>query len=229
MSFFSDPELFLVWGRTMGLKFFIFRIQRKPGCPVVPEDTGNYEVLNFSEHLSLPHNKESDYDNLFAYLTRNDKFVNCRGLVINWFTPNDQFKSSYSYSWSPELLNLSSYGIHALATHQENESDARDREKAEKLQALEKRVSDLHEQLNQEKNDKQGLEKSVSDLHEQLIKEKNDMQALEKRVSNLHEQLTKVESDIFFGWLDDNSCGTMSRTICNLYSHQRPRHASVWW
>ncbi|KAI3891921.1 hypothetical protein MKX03_026329 [Papaver bracteatum] len=154
MSFFSDPELYLVWGRTMGLKFFMFRIQRKPGWPLVPGDICNYE---------------------------------------------------------------------------ENESDARDREKAEKLQALEKRVSDLHEQLNQEKNDKQGLEKSVSDLHEQLIKEKNDMQALEKRVSSLHEQLTKVESDIFFGWLNDSSCGTMSRTICNLYSHQRPRHASTRW
>ncbi|KAI3990188.1 hypothetical protein MKX01_029166, partial [Papaver californicum] len=60
----------------------------------------------------------------------------------------------------------------------------RDREKAEK-QALEKRVSNLHAQLNREKNDKQALEKRVSNLHEQLNQDNKDTQALKKQVIDL--------------------------------------------
>ncbi|XP_026429405.1 uncharacterized protein LOC113325414 [Papaver somniferum] len=158
MSFFRDPELYFVWGRTMGLKFFIFRVQKKVGCPLVQQD-----------------------------FFRNDKFVNCQGLVIDWFQINH---STFTYSWSHELLNLPSYGIHALISPRENESAAqlaacineRDRERAEK-QALEKRLSDLQEQSNREK---QALEKRLSDLREELNREK---QAHEKQVLDLTSKL----------------------------------------
>ncbi|KAI3966837.1 hypothetical protein MKW92_011549, partial [Papaver armeniacum] len=79
MSFFSDPGLYLVWGREMGFKFYIFRVQTKPGCPFVPGEFSKHELLCFSKHLSLHHNKESDFESLFAYLRKNDKFVNCQG------------------------------------------------------------------------------------------------------------------------------------------------------
>lgn len=188
MSFFSDPELYLVWGRTMGLKFHIFKIQAKFGTPLTSKYFHTHEVLKFSEHLSLPHNKESDFDDLFAYLTRNDKYVNCKGHVIDWLAPNHESRS-FTYSWSHELLNLPSYGVHA--SPQGNESVAKmnrasiddpDRDKADKVEALENRVSDLLEQLNREKNDKKVLEKKVSDLIEQFNKDK---QALEKQVNEL--------------------------------------------
>ncbi|KAI3977700.1 hypothetical protein MKX01_009585 [Papaver californicum] len=98
----------------MGYKFYIFRVQTKPGFPFLPGEFHNYELLNFSKHLSLPgHNKETDFESLFAYLSKNDKFVNCQGLA-------------YQH---------------------------------------EKRVSDLLEQLNQEK---QAHEKQVLDLTAKL-------------------------------------------------------------
>ncbi|KAI3898041.1 hypothetical protein MKW92_002383 [Papaver armeniacum] len=190
MSFFSDPELYLVWGRTMGLKFHVFKIQAEFGSPLTSKYFHTHEVLKFSEHLSLPHNKESDFDGLFAYLTRNDKYVNCKGHVIDWLAPNNQSRS-FTYTWSHELLNLPSYGVHA-SPQQGNESVAKvdrasinndpDREKADKLEALEKKVSDLLEQLDREKNDKQALEKRVSDLTEQF---NQDKKALEKQVNEL--------------------------------------------
>ncbi|KAI3950266.1 hypothetical protein MKX01_016914 [Papaver californicum] len=87
------------------------------------------------------------------------------------------------------------YGVHA-GSHQQlgtDESaaatlmdhasinDPADREKADdKLQALEKRVSDL---LNREKNDKEALEKRISQFNQ-------DKQALEKQV---HELTLKLE------------------------------------
>ncbi|KAI3966840.1 hypothetical protein MKW92_011552 [Papaver armeniacum] len=85
----------------------------------------------------------------------------------------------------------SNYGVHA-SPQQGNESVAKvdrasinndpDREKADKLEALEKRVSGLLEQLDREKNDKQALEKRVSDLTEQF---NQDKKALEKQVNEL--------------------------------------------
>lgn len=171
MSFFSDPELYIVWGRQMGFKFYMFRVKTKPGCPFIWGEFCDYEVLNFSKHLSLPHNQETDFQSLFSYLSKIDKFVNCQGLVINWFS--DDPEPFNTYSWSPEGLNLSTYGIHVLvSSHQENEADVdlsacineRDRERAEK-QALEKKVSDLYEQLNREK---QAYENQILDLTSKL-------------------------------------------------------------
>ncbi|RZC91480.1 hypothetical protein C5167_027546 [Papaver somniferum] len=206
-----------------GLVFEIMdekEVQTKPGCPFLEGDFHNNEVLNFSRHLSLPHNKQSDFEPLFAYLKKNDIFVNCRGLVINWFPRTVRYRYR-SYSWSPELLNLSSYGIHALDAQQDNQSDElmNDPDNADKLQALEKTehlnqekndkqalektVSHPHEQLNQ---DKQALEKSISDLHEQLNQVKNDKQALEKRVSDLNEQLN----------LEKNGMQALEKRVSNL-------------
>lgn len=153
MSFFSDPELYLGWGRQMGYKFYIFRVQTKPGYPFVSGEFCDYEVLDFSKHLSLPHNKETDFESLFSYLSKMDMFVNCQGIVINWFSSNNNQMAYNSYSWSPGGLNLSTFGIQPLASYQENESDAvldacrneRDQERAQK-QALETRLSYLNEQ-----------------------------------------------------------------------------------
>lgn len=176
----------------------------------------------FSKHLSLAQNKESDFETFFAYLRRNDKFVNCQGLVVDWFSHNPQH-TSFSYSWSHELLHLPSYGLNALVSPQEKESAAklaaciseRDQEKAEK-QALEKKLSDLYAQLNREKNDQQALEKRVSDLHEQLNRDNKDKKALKKQVIDLTSKLEE-----FYGvrdgltdekpWMNNNE-GSFRRT-----------------
>ncbi|KAI3842611.1 hypothetical protein MKX03_027275 [Papaver bracteatum] len=173
MSWYTDPQLFMCYlGGSYG--YYVYRVIKKYDVPLVNGDLTSGERLDFSKHLSLGNNKESDYDALKSCLAKNVtgppyyenvKFVNCQGLVGHW----DNNKRSGI--WSTQVEELTSI-INSLPGIVINPCDTK---LAEKLQALEKKNSELiegnsnlQEQLNQEKSAKLSLEKKVLDLTAEL-------------------------------------------------------------
>ncbi|KAI3842617.1 hypothetical protein MKX03_027281 [Papaver bracteatum] len=172
MSWYADPELFLCfWGSSRG--YFIDRIVKKYNVPLQAGDVKYAAELDFSKHLSLGNNKESDYDALKSSLAKilppNTKLVNCQGLVVLW----DNTKLSGTWSRIEEY-DSSFYSLPGI----QNPSEAVLDEK----QSVEKKISELVAENSR-------LNSEIINLQEQLNKEKNAKQELEKQVVDLTKKL----------------------------------------
>ncbi|KAI3968334.1 hypothetical protein MKW92_052323, partial [Papaver armeniacum] len=90
MSWYRDPQLF-IFGHTES-SFSVYRITK--GFSSSPIGTGDYKSegeLNFSTHLWLGKNKESDFNAFKASFKPESgiyKFINSHGLVIYWDNGN---------------------------------------------------------------------------------------------------------------------------------------------
>ncbi|KAI3842614.1 hypothetical protein MKX03_027278 [Papaver bracteatum] len=177
MPWYRNPRLFLYCSRH---RFFIYRIVQKYNVPIFSEDFENGEKLDFSRHLSLGNNQESDYDALKSWLNEGDrgnKYVNCQGLVIYWLSGRDcpgtwsrVEEDDYIFFSLPGIINP--YEV-KLAEKQADEqkisagavaSVLKDKLNYE-VTRLNSEVTYSQEQLNQEKNDRQA---QVSDLTTKL-------------------------------------------------------------
>ncbi|MCL7037365.1 hypothetical protein MKW94_029166 [Papaver nudicaule] len=171
MSWYRDPELFIYyWDSSYG--YGIGRIRKSYNTPLGGGDI-TYEEgqLNFSKHLSLGNNSESDYAALKSHLLKNAdvvthenvKYVNCQGLVVN---------CSYQKSpgtWSRvEELNSIFYSLPGII----NPSEKKDLELVAEISLLKEKlkneVTNLQDQLIQEKNAKQALQTQVLELKAKL-------------------------------------------------------------
>ncbi|MCL7042486.1 hypothetical protein MKW94_028646, partial [Papaver nudicaule] len=189
MSWYTDPELFLYHWDTCS----IVRITKKYNVPLVNKDIKDVGDLDFSKHLSLGDNEESDYDALKSILTKNSfranpkklMYVNCQGLVVYL----DYLRGTGTWSREEEIdsviNSLPAIGINPFATLL-----------AEKLQAVEKKNLELEKEnyrlIDDNKLDYERhceLVAENSNLQEQLNQEKNDRQALEKLVLDLTSKL----------------------------------------
>ncbi|MCL7051561.1 hypothetical protein MKW94_024848 [Papaver nudicaule] len=159
MSWYTNPTLFLYChGSTRS--FHICRIVQKYNVPLFSDDFKNGEKLDFSRHLSLGCNKESDYDALKSWLDETapiTKYVNCQGLVVYWDYRNTV--GTWSRVEEDESIFYSLPGI-------TNPSDTKLAEK----QADKEKISELAADISSLKN-------IVTYLHDQLKIEKFDRQA----------------------------------------------------
>ncbi|KAI3977112.1 hypothetical protein MKX01_042802 [Papaver californicum] len=178
MSWYIDPQLFLRYNVSKR-KYYIYRIQKKYNVPLSHGDIMKIEKLEFSKHLSLGSNQESDYDALKHWLNESChyKFVNCQGLVAyrgnvdcpgTWARVEEDDSIFYSL---PGIINPSEIKlaekrdveikISELLTEISSLKDKLDYE----VTKLKSEVTYLQEQLNREKNDR---EAQVSDLTTKL-------------------------------------------------------------
>ncbi|MCL7022332.1 hypothetical protein MKW94_010965 [Papaver nudicaule] len=148
MSWYRDPQLFIScsWGPSRN--YYVDRVAKKYNVPLSRQDIKRAEFLDFGKHLSLGYNEESDYDTFKSSLAKIvapvRRLVNCQGLEHDTI-----FYSLPGTSDRAEKLALE--------------------EKISKLVAemslVKDEVTNLEEQLNQEKNDRQA---QVSDLTAKL-------------------------------------------------------------
>lgn len=204
MSWYTDPTLFIYhWDSSYG--YWVSRITKKYNVPLTEGDVVLQEKLDFSKHLYLGNNKESDYDalksslaeNSFELNSQNVKYVNCQGLVVYW-----NFSQPESGIWSRVDENDSDfYSLPGIITVKlaEQVVERKISELVAEIFSLNdeliNEVTNLKEQLNQEKNDRHAqisnlveLNSEVTYLQEQLNQEKNDRQA---QVFNLTMKLQK--------------------------------------
>ncbi|KAI3951375.1 hypothetical protein MKW92_048263, partial [Papaver armeniacum] len=136
-------------------------------------DLEEVEVLNFSEHLSLGNNKESDFDAFRASFPVSGifKLINSRGLVINW----DYAKQTGT--WSHEELNSPFWSLPGILPEPI----------LAKLQSLEKENPEL-------KLNNSILEDSNKNLNEDLCKYQVTVAKLEKQIKHLKEQVASSKS-----------------------------------
>ncbi|KAI3957044.1 hypothetical protein MKW92_006144, partial [Papaver armeniacum] len=158
MSWYTNPKLFL-YCHGSRRRYHIYRIVQKYNVPLLAADFKNGEKLDFSKHLSLGNNKESDYDALKSWLDEIGpiitKYVNCQGLVVYW----DNRSSTGSWSRVEEddsiFYNLpgiiNPYGI-----------------KLAEKQADEKRISELVAEISSLKDMMHNLQDQVFELTEKL-------------------------------------------------------------
>ncbi|MCL7051738.1 hypothetical protein MKW94_020118 [Papaver nudicaule] len=160
MSWYRDPQLFINC-RGSDRKYFIDRIVKMYNVPLSQGDNTGPENLDFSKHLFLGDNKESDYDafksSLAEIVNPITKFVNCLGFVVTW----DETKKIGTWSRVEENDSIfySLPGVinpHATASLEK------------KISELEDENLVLKEKLNQEKKAKQALETQVSELTAKL-------------------------------------------------------------
>ncbi|KAI3842612.1 hypothetical protein MKX03_027276 [Papaver bracteatum] len=217
MSWYRDPKLFL---RCKGSehRFHINRIDKKYNVPLYGGDFNNSAVIDFSRHLSLGHNQESDYEALKSWLNEDGKvtkYVNCQGLVI--------YRICYSDcnigTWSRVEENDSTfYSLPGIMNPYEI--------KLAEKRADEKKISDLEDKLDYEVTK---LNSEVTYLQEQLNQEKNDRQA---QVSNL---TTKLEvfsgarggSAVVQPWTSGNTVSSHLVPFKNLDVLSYPNSTSV--
>ncbi|KAI3938864.1 hypothetical protein MKW92_012487 [Papaver armeniacum] len=175
MSWYRDPKLFLTYRASIE-RFYINRIMKKYNVPLYKEYFDTLAVLDFSRHLSLGHNQESDYDALKSWFKEDygvTKYVNCQGLVIYWINYSDFSLGTWSRVEENDSVFYSLPGIF-------NPYEIKLAEK----RADERKISDLKDKLDYEVTK---FNSEVTYLQEQLNQEKIDRQA---QVSNL---TTKLE------------------------------------
>lgn len=210
MSWFRDPQLFIVCELDMQQQFYVVRVKKEFGSHIAGKSdliTGDCEELDFSKHLSFGNNRESDFTHFLCYWsTCFCKFINSQGWVITC----TEFMYPESYTWSREKLDSPFYRLPGLSIKAPatvaNEGD--EREKAQ-VQALVKRVLDLKlsncalkDEREREKAGKQALEKRVSVLElnnrvfqHEARKNKEEKQALEERVSIMEANFSTLRAD----------------------------------
>ncbi|KAI3938865.1 hypothetical protein MKW92_012488 [Papaver armeniacum] len=168
MSWYRDPKLFL---RCKGSKhrFHVYRIEKKYSVPLYRGDFGTSVVLDFSRHLSLGHNRETDYDALKSWLNEDGsvtKYVNCQGLVIYWINYSDCSFGTWSRVEEKDSVFYSLPGI-----FNPYEIKLAEEKKVSELIAL---IPSLKDKLNYEVT---RLNSEVTYIQEQLNMEKKDTQA----------------------------------------------------
>ncbi|KAI3881074.1 hypothetical protein MKX03_015704, partial [Papaver bracteatum] len=137
MSWYRDPQLFIY--SSIKPFFYVFRITKKFGSsPIVEEDQERVGILNFSEHLSLGSNKDSDYDAFKATFPYSGiyKLINSQGLVINW-----DFDKEIG-SWSREDINSPFWSLPGI-TRQSLPGIAQQKPVTEEAIAQQKSVPEL--------------------------------------------------------------------------------------
>ncbi|KAI3881069.1 hypothetical protein MKX03_015699, partial [Papaver bracteatum] len=110
MSWYRDPQLFIICGANS--HFYVYRITKQFGTPVVEDDRTEREKLSFSKHLSLDSNRESDSVAFKATFPTSGirKHRNSQGLVINWDGGNK------TGTWSREDLNTAFWKLPGIKT-----------------------------------------------------------------------------------------------------------------
>lgn len=137
MSWYTDPELFVSY-YAPNYEYYIDRIVKNYNIPLIYGDISGVEELNFSKHLSLGHNKESDYDDLKSslatnYVDKRIKFVNCQGLVVDW--DETRRVGTWSRVEEHDWIDCIFYSLPGFEEQMNLEEDDR--------QALQTQVSDL--------------------------------------------------------------------------------------
>ncbi|KAI3957043.1 hypothetical protein MKW92_006143 [Papaver armeniacum] len=220
MSWYRDPQLFL---RCKGWKhmYHIYRIEKKYNVPLFSHDFKISTLVDFSRHLSLGYNQESDYDALKSWFREYGlhKYVNCQGLVIyrnygdypsTWSRVEEHDSIFYSL---PGIINP--YEI-KLAEKQADEKkiSAEISRLQDKVTYLQAQVSDLSAKFKYvgtwsrvEENDSifYGLPGIINHSETKLAKKQQadektisqlvvETSILEEKLNNLQEQLNKEKS-----------------------------------
>ncbi|KAI3891769.1 hypothetical protein MKX03_020907, partial [Papaver bracteatum] len=122
------------------------------------------EVLNFSKHLSLGNNKESDFDAFRASFPVSGifKFINCKGLVIDWDY------AQQTGTWSHEDLNSPFWSLPGILPEPI----------LAELRSLKRKNSDL-------KLNNSNLEDDLRKLNEDLSKYQATVTKLQKQIKDL--------------------------------------------
>ncbi|KAI3983043.1 hypothetical protein MKX01_035324, partial [Papaver californicum] len=169
MSWYTNPKLFL-YCHGSRRRYHIYRIVQKHNVPLLAGDFKNGERLDFSKHLSLGNNKESDYDALKSWLDEIGptitRYVNCQGLVVYW--DNRSSTGSWSRVEENESIFYSLPGIinpNEIILAEKRADEEKMSELVAEISSLKDKLNNLQEQLNQEKNDRQA---QVSDLTAKL-------------------------------------------------------------
>lgn len=164
MSWYTDPHLFIY---TKSIFECVYRIKE-----IVPIGTtftlhdftdSDADCYDFSKHLSLGYNEESDYDSFFEdlWMRPAETMINSQGLVA---TPDCQG----NFYMAREDLDKPFY---SLPTYLPAWVAEQDRLIAEK-QALEKIVSESETMISTYQDKEKKLTAVVSYLQEQLDREK---------------------------------------------------------
>ncbi|KAI3904934.1 hypothetical protein MKW92_009904 [Papaver armeniacum] len=157
MSWYRDPKLFLRYRASIE-RFYIHRIMKKYNVPLYKEYFDTSEVLDFSRHLSLGHNQESNYDALKSWLKKITALLSILG-TWSRVEENDSVFYSLPGIFSPYEIKLAE-----KRADERKISDLKDKLDYE-VTKFNSEVTYLQEQLNQEKNDRQA---QVSDLTTKL-------------------------------------------------------------
>ncbi|KAI3987211.1 hypothetical protein MKX01_031695 [Papaver californicum] len=185
MSWYKDFQLF-IYSFTS-----VIRVTKEFGInPILISDFNEQEELNFSKHLSLVNNKESDFDDFKASFPTYGiyKLTNSQGLVINWDQRNG------IGTWSREERSSPFWSLPGI-------------EQALKGRVLEAKIFCFEEENKRIKKEKEALEAEKFILRAELSKERDEksvlinglrtedmlasLEALEKQVSDLTSKLVK--------------------------------------
>ncbi|XP_026429648.1 uncharacterized protein LOC113326058 [Papaver somniferum] len=204
MSWYRDPQLFIYY------KFPHFRVcwvnkELNKGAEISDDHISDREFYHFPKHLCLGSNKESDYAEFFSDLkiqheNIKDRMINCQG-----WEANRPYNFKYYYLTRADLDKP----FYRLPAYLPAWFKIQEQQKAE-IQTLKKQVLE-QEAMNftlKNREDKWTADidmatKEISDLQEQLEREKNDKQALEKKILELSAKLEKSCGCVGVGSSDD--------------------------
>ncbi|KAI3881899.1 hypothetical protein MKX03_021268 [Papaver bracteatum] len=146
MSWIRDPELFIYY-QIQGRRHYVARIRKQYDISVQESDIYVCGELNIARHFSSFYDDNKiAFNRLLDYLRNQNKYINCQGLVVNYWVRNNHFE----YFWSKEAFRVPHCFSPALPAAKEYESTSmmyactteRDEEMDEIL-SLRKTVSEL--------------------------------------------------------------------------------------
>ncbi|XP_026425251.1 uncharacterized protein LOC113321582 [Papaver somniferum] len=150
MAWYKDPQLYIC-RETPGLK--LYRMKEPIGTPIALSGIIDYGFLDYSKHLCLANNKESDF-NVFLSSIKFDgvtfKLINCQGWVVYQMVSN-----YHHFTWAREPLSSPFYrlpGIHTPEAVLLAEKEALNRKVSkltEQVSSLAEQVSDLTSKLKE--------------------------------------------------------------------------------
>ncbi|KAI3997329.1 hypothetical protein MKX01_003132 [Papaver californicum] len=210
MAWYKDPQLYIC-RETPGLK--LYRMKEPIGTPIALSGIIDYGFLDYSKHLSLANNKESDFDAFLSSIKFDGvtfKLINCQGWVVYQMVSN-----YHHFTWAREPLNSPFYrlpGINSPETVLLAQKEALDR----RVFILETEISPLKIVLRKSKedrntliNEKQALDRIISELkarnstlEDDKIKLINDLNGIkaenlvEKRLSDLEAMVSTLEAEV---------------------------------
>lgn len=146
MSWYRDPQLFIYQFVAVHRITVEFGIRT-----VVSNDLKEGEILSFSKHLSLGNNKEGDFDAFKASFPQSEstttKFINCRGLVINW----------PSGTWSLEEPNSPFWSLPGITKPNSVIQQAENQALAKENSDLKEKISSLQDEVSKSKAEKEAI------------------------------------------------------------------------
>ncbi|XP_026438947.1 uncharacterized protein LOC113337497 isoform X1 [Papaver somniferum] len=240
MAWYKDPQLYIS-RETPGLK--LYRMKEPIGTPIALSGIIDYGFLDYSKHLSLANNKESDFDAFLSSIQFDGvtfKLINCQGWVVYQMASN-----YYHLTWAREPLNSPFYrlpGINTPETELLAQKEALDR----RVSILEAEISPLKVVVRMSKEnrntlirEKQALERIVSDLKARnstleddklkLMNDLNEIKAenrVEKRLSDLEATVSTLREfmrscdgkNTFVNELDDEKAEIKAEQVSVLTS-----------